>query len=47
MKNEETKDLIGRIDMIKSERSDYCRVLDEAFNNYKEQKEVSRDSALK
>lgn len=47
MANEATKDLVGRIDLIKSERSDYCRVLDEAFNSYKEQKEVSRDSALK
>lgn len=28
-------DIVGKVDLVKSERSKYCKMLDEAFNNYK------------
>lgn len=33
--NSNTADLIGYVELVKSERSEYCKKLDEAFNEYK------------
>lgn len=33
---EDSENLIGYVELVKSERSEYCKLLDEAFNKYKE-----------
>lgn len=33
--SESLGDIVGKVDLVKSERSEYCKLLDEAFNNYR------------